>query len=328
MFKSVYRSQRSVLYKLILTNYIPIRSFNQSYMFINDKTNVESLVYKEQIFEYFGYNYEKMTEKELKILFDKLKVMNILESEYREIKFFFRNFFEICVNLTDKELIGEFLEYFMKMWTIIAEFVNSERNSEYDVYDMDMNNLIMGAIRFVQSHINYLNKKELDLVFKFWDMFQVNESWVEIVNRFKTNEAFEKASLEDTAFVIKCVLNAYDKDYLKEIDIVSYTIANYLIKLASNNHVNNYRAQNTSQHYVNILHQLNKVISDILLKDKQNSTSLLKSLDKAIKRQLIQNKVFWKIKSADKQSGEEDSDLLKPLNDLSLLDNIKAKYNV
>jgi hypothetical protein len=213
------------------------------YIFIKPTTTLKELKYKEEILEYFAYNYSTLNQSELQSILNKLKDYKILAPEIKEIKCFLRDFLEISENIKDEELIHEFINFFIQKIDEIDEnikenYINTK--IENNVFDLDFTSLMNSFFFFLEKNIpNARSPKLFDDFFKCLNRFpsdnieKLNDICKKLIEAYYTNEEvhLNKTDVFYSCRILTFLLKAFSEERIREIKRIKYLLNNFSIKL-------------------------------------------------------------------------------------------------
>jgi hypothetical protein len=212
------------------------------YTYIKSSTELKDLIYKEEILEYFAYNYLNLQQDDLKEILKLLKVYKILAPEIKDIKCFFRDFLEISENIEDEEIISQFINFFIEKMDEIEQ--HKRENSigtemENNFFDLDFSSILNSFFFFIEKSISIIrNPNTFNAIFKFLNRFSVynlersNGIWIKLLESYYTNEEvhLNKTDLNSTCINLGFVLRAFSEDLVKELKRIKYMMNNFTLK--------------------------------------------------------------------------------------------------
>jgi hypothetical protein len=211
----------------------------QKFFFITENTSISDLNYKEEIFEYFSYNYQKLNVDELKQILGKIKNLYILETEVRDLKCFIRDFIEISHQIKDEELIVELISFFTSKFAQVEEYIHDSNALEINEIDKDFFNHVNNLFEFISSHVKYIKSNDnLIEIFYFLQKFDIeekelcNDFIVNMINHFKLNESLHiKSNNLNSTKILRIILSFYDAGKISNIESIKFILNNYILKI-------------------------------------------------------------------------------------------------
>jgi hypothetical protein len=326
---------------------------NTKYQFIKPHHTIKDLNYKEEIFEYFSYNYQNMHEEDFIQIFDKLLSTYVLEKEVKYFKFIMRDFLEIANSSIDKEgninprffdenLITSWVKFFNKKFGEIKPLLENIMNIENTEIDRDFTNILNGQFKFLTAHAKLITSNEnLFEFFKFIQENPTNEKsfsndlWCSLIENFKNNQNFSFGrpdkiiSFEKLAEINLYHLIAIHENSITDKNKVKFFLNNFLINLKFDK-----RDLNFSEKEIKILEQIYLISGDIINKPKETLEIDLKEfsiLNDEIKLILESKNVdfekLYRSYKIIKQEVEEHKILSEEFEEkLKVLDGLKSKY--
>jgi len=219
---------------------------HNNYTFIKPTTEIKDLKYKEEILEYFAFNYLNLQEADYKQILRLLKVHKILAPEIKDIKCFFRDFLEISENIKDEELISNFIYFFIDKMNEIN--VHKKKNTitteiENNFYDLDFTSVLNSFFFFLERIIPKIkNPITFDAIFCALDTFpfdnfqRSNQFWVNFLKAYYNNEEvyLTKSDLNSSCRYLGFVLKAFSQQRIQELKKVKYMLNNFSMKYFEN----------------------------------------------------------------------------------------------
>ena len=169
-----------------------------AYNFIKANTTIKDLVYKEEILEYFAFNYLNLKEADLLIIILKMRNFQVLASEIKDIKCFFRDFLEISEKIMDEELKYFFIELFLEKMNDVNKNIRENQYGvevENNYFDLDFSNILYSFMLFIERTIPICKTTKLfNAIFKSLNTFPYedknfsNEIWIKLIESYYNNE--------------------------------------------------------------------------------------------------------------------------------------------
>lgn len=218
--------------------------YQQKFVFIKENTKINDLTYKEEIFEFFAFNYGNLSNDEIRIIIDKLQKYQILESELHDLKCFLRDLLEIKHKLNDLNLINEIIILFNSKYLEIQNFKNNLIDNEN--YDSDFISLYYNFSNFVQENFFKFPNKDLKNVFTFYVLTQkslpdkefYNKIFFELVNCFKINNLGVvlknnqgHLNFSDNLLILKYALEQFFTENFTDVNCIKYMLFNFIANI-------------------------------------------------------------------------------------------------
>jgi hypothetical protein len=200
------------------------------YVYINKNTKLNDLKFKEEIFEYFSINYNKMNEDEINEIIQKIGTFKILLPEVIELKNMLRNIVIIKEKLTAKSLKN--LIWFLNDK---VEDINTYQNDNFEndnIMDKDFNTVLEPLCKFIYENFEELDKEDLFLFFKLsLKLGNLTEDLIFYFFKLYENaDNVENFSIEQESELIHALLNFIRNKKISNINSAKEYFANYLVK--------------------------------------------------------------------------------------------------
>lgn len=318
-----------------------IKSTSNKYFFIHPNSTIDDLKYKEELFEYFAYNYLKMDISELKTILSKMKNFYILDNELRDFKCFLRDFFELFNSpdrdkFEDEEIISEFSKFVTSKLDQVKEYLEEGNFVENNIYDKDFTVILNNFKSFIEGKM-YLIRSNENMVplFEYLDNFPVadnkssNEIWRKLIECYKTNDNIHSpnnTNFYTNILLLKLVLRAFEEDKISDIISIRYFLNNFILKIADIKNLNispEVEVENISKKLSSYINSENLQIENNVQKKKIDLLKEFKEVYSIIysitKKENVANE-----KNHD--NDVEDHKDFKDFKELSLLQNIASKF--
>jgi hypothetical protein len=246
------RNKFDCLKILTIQNKMRFSNLEKHLLYINTKTKLEELKYKEEIFEYLNLYNNRLSENEILKLLKKMEKSHVLENEIKDFKCFFRNLLEVKEIFRNREVIVEIIKFFLDKLKQIQELLRETKNTEemsalgfrlnmeHTEYDKDFTNILKTLSDFVSSNLEILiiDRESLRLVFHFYnELYQEFDSdltniYLKLTQYLRAVDTIndEKVSFDDTVFILSCILSAYNNQCLNDDSIVKFILNFYILK--------------------------------------------------------------------------------------------------
>jgi hypothetical protein len=211
-------------------NFYKIKKFN--YVYTTPSTKLADLNYKEEIFEFFAYNSEKLNENEINEIFQKLFKFKILKNEIIDYKNFLRHFLTLDKDWINEDTVKNSLLLFLDKLGDINEYLNERVNHPESQIDANFYPVYLSFYYYMSKNYNKLKNENIILLFNYLSLFGNEDrimlknallmyKYVDFINPFKPEHSAEiilniikmlrnkNAELDDE---IKDVINKYALD--------------------------------------------------------------------------------------------------------------------
>lgn len=337
------------------TNYFSNSNPNTKFQFIKSHYKINDLKYKEEIFEYFSYNYQKMKEEDFINIFEKLFSYYILEQEVKYFKFIMRDFLEIANSSLDKEgnlitkfndenLISSWVRFFNRKFKEIKPLLENNMNVENTEFDRDFTNILNGQFAFLKAHAKYITSNEN--LFEFFKFIHENptdeksfsnELWCNLIEIFKNNKTFSFANKKIISFEKLAEINLYlliniHENFIVDKNKIKYFLNNFLISMKFD-----YTKENITEKEMEFLEQIYLISGDIVDKINHSKDTIKLDLKEffLLKDELklilhsknVDFEKLYRIYKLRKQEGQEHKILSDEFEEkLKVLDSLNIKY--
>jgi hypothetical protein len=254
-----------------------------SYVYTTPNTRISDLNYKEEIFEYFAYNSEKLNESEIDQIFNKLFKFKILKNEIIDYKNFLRNFLSIDKDWITEDIVKNSLLLFLDKHKDVDEYLKDEYESPSNQFDANFIPINIAFYNFINKNYYKLKNENIILLFNFLQHFgtEDNKLFKNVLVIYNINNALNSYKSEHNAEVMISIIKMLRKKNIKLDDDVKDVIKKYTLNLELKSYKNN-------NNHKELYYSLSKYIMDI--KDNQKPIELLE-LGKRLEKFFLVNKI-------------------------------------
>ena len=215
---------------LIKNNFYKFTKFN--YIFTTPNTKLSDLKYKEEIFEYFSYNHNRMNENEINEIFLKLLKFKILSNEMIYFKIFYRDFLSIQKQWKNEEMISNSILLFIDKYKDVREYITDNTNLD-NQYDKNFYQLINSFITYTINNCYKLRKENIIVLFKLNTLFTDDslELFKNSMIIYNNTEQIDPFSIEFSTEVLLYIVQMMREKLLKPDDEIKIFLKKYELKL-------------------------------------------------------------------------------------------------
>jgi hypothetical protein len=206
-----------------------------SYVFINKNTKLSDLKYKEEIFEYYSYNYTHLSQDEINELLKKLMKFKILKSEVVEFKNLLRNTMMVKDKLS-KDTIQSLIYLLYNKVGDINEFIKDDIEVDNE-FDKDFSPVLNALFVYLSDNLDIFDKEDIALLFKFMIKFDncSEEAIFSILDLYGAINGVEQYSLDEDSEIMSLLLKlVHDNNKISKDNVTKYIkpfIHDYIVKL-------------------------------------------------------------------------------------------------
>ncbi len=254
-----------------------------SYVYTTPNTKISDLNYKEEIFEYFAYNSEKLNESEINQIFNKLFKFKILKNEIIDYKNFIRNFLLIDKDWITEDIIKNSLLLYLDKQKDVDEYLKDEINPPSNQIDANFLPINISFYNFINKNYYKLKNENIILLFNFLSEFgnEDDKIFKNVLMIYNLNNALNPYKPEHSAEVMINIIKMLFKNHLKLDEEVKDVINKYSLNLELKPYKNN-------RNHKELYYILSKYIMN--MKDAQKPTELLE-LGKRLEKFFLVNKI-------------------------------------
>ncbi len=141
------------------------------YVYTTPNTRLSDLKYKEEIFEFFSYNSEKLNESEINEIFLKLIKFKIMKNEIIDYKNFLRIFLSIEKDWMTEDIVKNSLLLFLDKLKDIEEYLTDEINTPENIIDTNFFPINLSFYNYVMKNYHKLKDESILLLFNYLQHF-------------------------------------------------------------------------------------------------------------------------------------------------------------
>lgn len=269
-----------------------------SYVYINPNTKISDLKYKEEIFEYFAYNSQKLNESEINEIFTKLFKFKILKNEIVDYKNFLRNFLSIDKDWITEDTVKNSLLLYLDKLKDVNEYLEDEFNPPSHI-DANFFPINFSFYSYIGKNYHKLKNENILLLFSYLLNFgnEDGKLFKNILMIYNFNNTLNPYKPEHNAEVMLNIIKMLNKKYIKLDDEVRDVLNKYALNLElkpyKNNNIHKELYYNLSKYIIDTkdtqpeLINLSKRLEKFFLINKIDKDDVFREFENDLKYKLI-----------------------------------------